>query len=99
MTRYEVALPDVFTSIRSEPYKSLERWLSSRSYAEEIGCYELVRESVASDIALVLLPMFRSKEVLQIALEVLKTDKDIDNLGKICDLYLSVLQEMEIEVQ
>ncbi len=98
MTRYNVALPDVFTSIRSGPYRSLERWLSTRSYAEEIGCYDLARESVASDIAFVLLPMFRSKESLQMALEVLKTDDEIGNLDIICDLYLSVLQEMEIEV-
>lgn len=96
MRRYRVILPDVFACLRAEPLPTLRKWLLAKCEV-----WDLIDEStteVDAEIVNVWVPLFRSVEALEIALEALKADDEDIRLARVCAIYAGALQEMDIEV-
>lgn len=96
MRRYRVILPDVFACLRAEPIPTLRKWLQAKCEV-----WDMMNESTAevdAEIVNIWIPLFRSVEALEIAIEVLKTDDEDSRLARVCAIYASALQEMDIEV-
>jgi hypothetical protein len=99
MKHYEVILPSVYASIEARPYETLKRWIDNKYSALTSACdATLTREELEAEIVNVWILLFRSKEAIDIALDLLQHDYDDARLVEYCRCYSSALKEMTIEV-
>jgi hypothetical protein len=99
MNNYKVILPSVTASLEARPYETLKYWIASKYSA--LGSSRdanLAREEIQAEIVNVFMLLFRSKEALGIAFDLLEHDYDDARLVDFCRCYSSALKEMCIEV-
>lgn len=100
MKHYEVILPRVSASVEAKPYETLKKWMTIKYYGQKCQTDMCsVRNEIEAEIVNVWVLLFRSKEAISIALDLLEHDIDDGNLNAFCHCYSSVLKEMIIEVR
>jgi hypothetical protein len=99
MKTHKVILPNIFVGIKLAPYEILKTWVIAKCWQNISGDFVLSQESAVYEIVSCFIPLFRSKDTLHVALSILRLDEEYEGMQRVCDIYLGVLEEMNIEVQ